>query len=109
MVAFALAGRVDIDMTQEPIGEDSQGQAVFLKDLWPSLEDIKTLFAQAMDPEVFQKLYTDFADQNPKWNDIPSTAGDVYQWDEASTYIQEPPFFTDFNMEPGTIQSLEGA
>ena len=109
VVAFALAGRVDIDMTQEPIGEDSQGQAVFLKDLWPSLEDIKTLFAQAMDPEVFQKLYTDFADQNPKWNDIPSTAGDVYQWDEASTYIQEPPFFTDFNMEPGTIQSLEGA
>ncbi len=100
VVAFALAGRVDIDMTQEPIGEDSQGQAVFLKDLWPSLEDIKTLFAQAMDPEVFQKLYTDFADQNPKWNDIPSTAGDVYQWDEASTYIQEPPFFTDFNMEP---------
>ncbi|MGA0325976.1 MAG: aconitate hydratase AcnA, partial [Limisphaerales bacterium] len=109
VVAFALAGRVDIDMTQEPIGEDSQGQAVFLKDLWPSLEDIKTLFAQAMDPEVFQKLYTDFADQNPKWNNIPSTAGDVYQWDEASTYIQEPPFFTDFNMEPGTIQSLEGA
>jgi aconitate hydratase len=88
---------------------DSTGKPVFLKDLWPSLEEIRVLFSQAMDPAVFQKLYSDFADQNPKWNDITSSTGNVYQWDEQSTYIQEPPFFSDFSMEAGSIQSIEGA
>ena len=109
VVAFALAGRVDINLEEEALGNDSEGNPVFLKDLWPSLEDIKTLFAKAMDPAVFRKLYTDFADQNPKWNEIPSSVGDVYEWDLKSTYIQEPPFFTDFDLEPGTITSIEGA
>jgi len=109
VVAFALAGRVDINLEEEALGTDSEGNPVFLKDLWPSLEDIKTLFAKAMDPDVFRKLYTDFADQNPKWNEIPSSVGDVYEWDLKSTYIQEPPFFTDFDLEPGTITSIEGA
>ncbi|MGB0419898.1 MAG: aconitate hydratase, partial [Limisphaerales bacterium] len=109
VVALALAGRVDIDLAREPIGMDSTDQPVFLKDLWPSLEEIRVLFSQAMDPAVFQKLYSDFADQNPKWNDITSSTGNVYQWDEQSTYIQEPPFFSDFSMEAGSIQSIEGA
>ena len=109
VVAFALAGRVDINLEEEALGNDSEGNPVFLKDLWPSLEDIKTLFTKAMDPDVFRKLYTDFADQNPKWNEIPSSVGDVYEWDLKSTYIQEPPFFTDFDLEPGTITSIEGA
>jgi aconitate hydratase len=109
VVAFALAGRVDSNLEEEALGTDSEGNPVFLKDLWPSLEDIKTLFAKAMDPDVFRKLYTDFADQNPKWNEIPSSVGDVYEWDLKSTYIQEPPFFTDFDLEPGTITSIEGA
>src|SRR5437879_744987 len=63
----------------------------------------------ALKPEVFRKLYTDFATQNPKWNEIPSSVGEVYAWDEKSTYIQEPPFFTDFSMQPGHISEIRGA
>src|SRR5437764_3888735 len=63
----------------------------------------------ALTPEVFRKLYRDFADQNPKWNEIPSSIGDIYQWDEKSDYIQEPPFFEDFSMKPGKIENMVGA
>ncbi|MBT5925447.1 MAG: aconitate hydratase AcnA, partial [Verrucomicrobia bacterium] len=109
VVAFALAGRVDINLAEEALGTDKDGNDVYLKDLWPSLGEIKALFGKAMNPDIFRKLYTNFADQNPKWNEIPSTVGDVYEWDTESTYIQEPPFFTDFDMEPGTITPIEGA
>ncbi len=108
VVAFALAGRVDIDLTTEPITIDASGTPVFLRELWPSLAEITTAMESALSPEVFRRLYTDFATQNPKWNEIPSTVGDVYAWDETSTYIQEPPFFTNFGMEPGTIGELHG-
>jgi len=109
VVAFALAGRVDIDLTAEPLGRDSNGQDVFLKDLWPTLQEVRDLLQAALKPEVFRRLYTDFAAQNPKWNEIPSTTGDVYQFDPKSTYIQEPPFFTDFSMSPGSIDEIKGA
>ena len=109
VVAFALAGRVDIDLTSEPITLAADGQPVFLRDLWPSLAEIQHAMQSALSPEVFRRLYTDFATQNPKWNEIPSTVGDVYAWDESSTYIQEPPFFTDFSMEPGHIHEIKGA
>ena len=109
VVAFALAGRVDIDLANEPLGTDTDGNGVLLKDLWPSLDEVREVFQAALKPELFQKLYSDFADQNPKWNEIPANTGDVYEWDADSTYIQEPPFFTDFSLEPGTIGSIEGA
>ncbi len=106
VVAFALAGRVDIDLAHEPIGADQAGRPVFLKDLWPTLEEIHDAMASALKPEVFRQLYGDFAGQNPKWNEITSTAGDLYAWDEKSDYIQEPPFFEDFSMEPGEIGEI---
>ncbi len=109
VVAFALAGRVDIDMSQEPLGQDTNGQDVYLKDLWPTLKDVRDQLQAALKPEVFRTLYTDFAAQNPKWNEIPSTTGNVYQFDHMSTYIQEPPFFADFGMSPGTINEIKGA
>ncbi|HYD84915.1 MAG TPA: aconitate hydratase AcnA, partial [Opitutus sp.] len=109
VVAFALAGRVDIDMTSEPIGRDQTGQPVFLKDLWPTLQEVRDQLQAALKPEVFRKLYSDFAEQNPKWNEIPSTTGNVYQFDAKSTYIQEPPFFSKFGMQPGTIEEITGA
>ncbi len=109
VVAFALAGRVDIDLTTEPITIAADGTEVFLRDLWPSLSEIQSAMQSALSPEVFRRLYTDFATQNPKWNEIPATAGDVYAWDESSTYIQEPPFFQDFSMEPGHIHEIKGA
>jgi aconitate hydratase len=108
VVAFALAGRVDKDLTTEPIGEGTNGP-VFLKDIWPSLTEVRDTLQAALKPEVFRALYTDFAAQNPKWNEISSSVGNVYEWDRNSTYIQEPPFFTQFGMEAGTIAEIRGA
>ncbi|HXR04188.1 MAG TPA: aconitate hydratase AcnA [Verrucomicrobiae bacterium] len=109
VVAFALAGRVDIDLAHEPLGIGADGKPVLLKDIWPSLREIRDLMQTALQPEVFRKLYRDFAAQNPKWNEIPSSTGNVYEWDRKSTYIQEPPFFENFSMQPGSIAEIKGA
>jgi len=109
VVAFALAGRVDVDLSKEPIGKDKTGKETFLRDLWPSLKEVRDAMQSALSPDVFRKLYRDFADQNPKWNEIPSSTGEVYQWDEKSDYIHEPPFFKDFSMEVGKIDNIVGA
>jgi aconitate hydratase 1 len=109
VVAFALAGRVDIDLTKEPLGQDNQGQDVYLRDLWPTLEEIRSAMQSALKPEIFRQLYRDFAELNPKWNEIPGSAGELYAWDDQSTYIQNPPFFADFSMQPGTISEITGA
>jgi aconitate hydratase A / 2-methylisocitrate dehydratase len=109
VVAFALAGRVHINLAREPLGKDRNGKKIFLRDLWPSLSEIRDAMQTALAPETFRKLYRDFADQNPKWNDIPSSTGDIYQWDEKSDYIHEPPFFQNFSMEPGHIEEIRGA
>jgi len=108
VVAFALAGRVDKDLTTEALGDGKNGP-VFLKDIWPTLGEVRDAMQAALKPEVFRKLYTDFASQNPKWNEIPSSVGNVYEWDRQSTYIQEPPFFTNFALTPGVIQPINGA
>jgi len=109
VVAFALAGRVHIDLSREPLGKDKDGNKTFLRDLWPSLSEIRDAMETALSPETFRKFYRDFADQNPKWNDIPSSTGDIYQWDEKSDYIHEPPFFQNFSMEAGHIEEIKGA
>jgi aconitate hydratase len=109
VVAFALAGRIDIDMTSEPIGKGKKGEDVYLRDIWPTLEEIGEGLRAATDPEVYRRLYSDFAEQNPLWNEIPSVAGDVYDWDEHSTYIQEPPYFEKFGMEPGKFCDIRNA
>jgi aconitate hydratase len=109
VVAFALAGRVDIDLSSEPLGKDKDGAPVFLKDIWPTLQEVRDQMQAALKPEVFRKLYSNFAEQNPKWNEIPSTTGNVYSFDAKSTYIQEPPFFTDFSLQPGAIKEISGA
>jgi aconitate hydratase len=109
VVAFALAGRVDVDLTNDPIGKDKDGKETFLRDLWPTLKEVRDAMQSALTPEVFRKLYRDFANQNPKWNEIPSSVGEVYQWDEKSDYIHEPPFFQDFSMEPGKIDNIMAA
>jgi aconitate hydratase len=109
VVAFALAGTVDIDLSSEPLGKDKEGKDVYLREIWPLLEEIHSAMRSALKPEIYRKLYSDFAEQNPKWNEIPSSTGDVYEWDSTSTYIQEPPFFTGFGMEAGHIVEIEGA
>jgi aconitate hydratase len=102
VVAFALAGRVDIDLANDALGTGKDGKPVHLRDIWPSLKEVRDLMQTALQPEVFRRLYKDFAAQNPKWNEIPSSTGNVYEWDRKSTYIQEPPFFTNFALTPGT-------
>ncbi len=109
VVAFALAGRINLDLAHDPIAKDKDGQDVFLKELWPSLGEIREAMQSALKPEVFRKLYRDFADQNPKWNEISSSTGDVYQWDETSDYIHDPPFFADFTMNAGKIEEIRDA
>jgi aconitate hydratase len=109
VVAFALAGRVNIDMGHEPLGTDREGKEVYLKDLWPTLEEIHRAMASALKPEVFRQLYADFAGQNPKWNEITSSTGDLYIWDEKSDYIQEPPFFENFSMQIDKIDEIRNA
>jgi aconitate hydratase len=109
VVAFALAGRVDIDLSKEPLGKDRGGNDVYLRDLWPSLQEIRDTLRTALTPEVFQRLYRDFSAQNPKWNEIPSSTGEIYEWDEKSDYIHEPPFFQDFGMEAGKIEDIRDA
>ncbi|HEX3560102.1 MAG TPA: aconitate hydratase AcnA, partial [Pyrinomonadaceae bacterium] len=88
VVAFALAGRVQIDMTREPLGKGTDGEEVYLRDIWPTLEEVDEALGAATDPETYRRLYSDFAEANPLWNDIPAVAGEVYEWDSQSTYIQ---------------------
>jgi aconitate hydratase A / 2-methylisocitrate dehydratase len=109
VVAFALAGRVHIDLSRDPLGRDKNGKDTFLRDLWPTLNEIRDTMQSALAPETFRKLYRDFANQNPKWNEIPSSTGDVYRWDEKSDYIHEPPFFQNSSMKPGHIEEIRGA
>ena len=109
VVAFALAGRVDIDLANDALGTGKDGKPVHLRDIWPSLKEVRDLMQAALQPEVFRRLYKDFAAQNPKWNEISSSIGNVYEWDRKSTYIQEPPFFENFSMTPGSIKPITGA
>jgi len=109
VVAFALAGRVDIDLSRDPIGTGKDGRPVYLRELWPSLREIRDLMQTALQPEAYRRLFKDFAAQNPKWNEIPSFTGNVFVWDHRSTYIQEPPFFEKFQMQAGEICEIKGA
>jgi aconitate hydratase len=109
VVAYALAGTVNIDLTTEPLGTDRDGADVFLSDIWAGLDEVREIMEVAFDPETYKRLYGDFAERNPMWNAIPSTIGQVYEWDEKSTYIQEPPYFDDFTMETGSFSDIRGA
>ncbi len=109
VVAFALAGTIEKDLSKEALGQNEKGEDVFLKDIWPTMEEIGAVMGDALDAETFRSLYGNFADQNPMWNSIPTTPGLTYQWDGNSTYIQEPPFFEGFGAEAGEMANIEGA
>lgn len=108
VVAYALAGTVNIDMNNDPIGKDKDGKDVYLKEIWPTTEEIAVHLDNAIRPELFDKMYSDIF-ESPTWEDIPVSGGDLFNWDEKSTYIQEPPFFLDMKEEPEPIKSIEGA
>ena len=109
VVAFALAGRVDLDLSTESLGTGSDGQDVFLKDIWPNLAEINEAMRAAFDPDTYRELYSNFADQNPLWNEIPTTTGNVYEWDGESTYIREPPYFENFKSGLESLTDIKGA
>ncbi|MGH9971451.1 MAG: aconitate hydratase [Pyrinomonadaceae bacterium] len=109
VVAFAIAGRVDIDLSTAPLGIGLDDQPVYLRDVWPSLQEIGALLRSAFDPDTYRKLYSNFAEQNSLWNEIPSTTGDVYNWDPESTYIQEPPYFEGFSNAVGSWENIHEA
>jgi aconitate hydratase len=109
VVAFALAGRIDVDLVVEPLGRDQNGMPVFLRELWPTQEELADAMAQAADPEVYRKVYGKFDGLNLMWDEIPVTGGRSYDWDPDSTYIQEPPYFERFSVEPEPIHPIKNA
>ena len=109
VVAFAIAGRIDVDLLNEPLGTGMDGEDVYLRDIWPTMQEINDLMVEAFDPETYRRLYSNFAEQNPLWNDIPSTGGGVYQWEPESTYIREPPYFEDFHSTLLPLSDFKGA
>ncbi|MFT6058661.1 MAG: aconitate hydratase [Lentimonas sp.] len=106
VVAYALAGNVNIDLVHDALGTGSDGQPVYLKDIWPTNDEIESLVLSGLKPEMFSAKYGDLDDANPEWNAIQSSTGDLYGWDSQSTYIQNPPFFEGFSMEAGEITDL---
>ena len=109
VVAYALAGRADLDMYNEPIGTGHGGQPVYLKDIWPSNAEIGRVMAEALSPDMFNKEYGNVFTGNETWNLIPTSGGELYQWNEDSTYIQEPPFFDGLSGEVKPIENINGA
>ena len=109
VVAYALAGTVIKDVYLHPLGQDKEGNDVFLKDIWASLDEVREMLSAAFDPETYRRLYSQFAEQNPLWNEIPTTGGQVYEWDPSSTYIQEPPYFEDYSESGGSFSDIKGA
>ncbi|MDX1586139.1 MAG: aconitate hydratase AcnA [Balneolaceae bacterium] len=108
VVAYALAGTVDIDLANEPLGKDKDGNEVYLKDIWPTSDEIAEHLDNAIRPELFNKQYGDVF-KSEEWDKIPVGGGELYEWKEDSTYIQEPPFFMDMGEEPEPIRPIQGA
>jgi aconitate hydratase len=109
VVAYALAGTVDIDLDRDPLGLGRDGKPVYLRDLWPSQREIADTIAMALKPEQFNEEYANVFDGNPRWNAIPVAGGELYAWSKASTYIHEPPFFGDLTADPAPIADVRGA
>jgi aconitate hydratase len=109
VVAYALAGTVDTDLTKEPLGEDRKGKPVYLRDIWPSQREILDTVNSAIKPEMYHEVYDNVWDGNPEWNAVPVTGGELYDWRADSTYIQEPPFFLDLSKEPTLTEEIRGA
>jgi aconitate hydratase A / 2-methylisocitrate dehydratase len=109
VVAFAIAGRVDVDLENEPLGTGKDGRPVFLREVWPTVAEIDALRAAATDPDAYRANYGGGFTENARWNALPVRGGKLYEWDPASTYIQEPPYFVPFSTEPAPRHDVVGA
>jgi aconitate hydratase len=109
VVAYALAGSVDLNLEEDPLGYDPNGDPVYLADVWPTEEEIQEAIATAVTPEMFREEYATVFTGDERWQNLPVPEGDLYEWDAASTYVQEPPFFTDLSPEPQPVADITGA
>ncbi len=109
VVAYALAGRMDIDLYNEPLGVDKKGEPVFMKDIWPSQQEIQDTIARAVQSDMFRKSYAEVFEGSDQWKSMPVPTGDLYEWDPASTYVKHPPFFEGLTAEPPPVEAIEGA
>jgi aconitate hydratase len=109
VVAYAIAGTVDIDLVNEPIGQNERGEDVFLKDIWPTQNEIQETITTAVTPDLFREQYASVFDGSPDWNAISGGERELYDWQESSTYIKHPPFFQDMTKEPGDIEPVRAA
>ena len=109
VVAYGLAGRIDIDLATEPIGHNDSGEAVYLRDIWPSRKEIADMIGAAVDRKTFKEMYESIGDQAPEWEELAGATGVLYPWNERSTYIQHPPFFEEFAREPAPITDITDA
>ncbi|MSQ22105.1 MAG: aconitate hydratase AcnA [Dehalococcoidia bacterium] len=109
VVAYALAGTVDIDLAKEPLGHDPNGQGVYLRDIWPTQEQIKESVSKAVKPAMFRKRYDKVFEGDERWNSLPVPSGDLYEWDADSTYVQELPIFENLPQEPPPVRDVAGA
>ena len=109
VVAYTLAGTVDIDFTTEPLGHDEKGEPVYLKDIWPTQAEVRETIERSINPEMFKGQYARVFDGDERWARLPIPEGDLYEWDPNSTYIQEPPFFAEMSREPGGDSGDPGA
>ena len=109
VVAYALAGTTDIDLSREPIGKGKNGDDVFLKDIWPTADEVRSTVEASVQPTQFQARYGNVWQSNPRWNEVPTSKGELYDWDATSTYIQEPPFLAELTREPKAPESVSGA
>jgi aconitate hydratase len=109
VVAYALAGTVDINLAEDPIGVDAQGQPVYLREIWPTNEEIRQAVESCVQPEMFRSKYANVFSGNETWNAIQTGSTEWYPWDPMSTYIQEPPFFANLSLEPDPIREIQGA
>ncbi len=109
VVAYGLAGQIDIDLTAEPIGYNDSGEGVYLRDIWPSREEIADMVGAAVDHRTFKEMYESIGNQAPEWEELAGATGVLYPWNERSTYIQHPPFFEGFSREPAQISDITDA
>ena len=109
VVAYALAGRMDLDLTTEPLGVGSDGQPVYLADLWPTLAEIQATVGEAIDPEMFAGRYADVFAGDERWQSLPTPTGDTFTWDPDSTYVRKPPYFDGMAAEPAPVTDIAGA
>ena len=109
VVAYALAGTVDIDLARDPLGIDPNGQPVYLADIWPTRDEVEAVVAENVTSEMFQEEYATVFDGDDRWKTLPVPTGELYHWDPESTYVQEPPYFIDMSPEPQPVHDIAGA